>query len=115
MEKSEWLDKYLDQKVAEHLEKKHLKILELKQCINWGKKMQAQNPKISRIIINVEENEEPVGQMDTLQIMIAALDDQNNPIRKRGEEALAVILFAGTIDKEMIDFLDGSDKKIYQL
>lgn len=115
LEKSEQFDRFLDKKVEEYLQKKCLKVLELKRCVNWGRKMQTQNSKISRIIINVEENKESVSQVDTLQIMIAALDDKNNPIRKKGEEVLAVVLFAGTIDKEMIDFLNGAKKRIYRL
>lgn len=115
LENSERLDSFLDRKMEEYLPKKCLKILRLKQCVDWGRNKQAQNPKVSRIIINIEDNKKPVSQMDALQITIAALDSKNNPIRKRGEEALAVVLSAGTVDKEMIDFLDGADKKVYQL
>lgn len=115
LEKSERFDRFLDKKVEELLKKECIDVLSLKSCVDWGKKMQAQNPKVSRIIINVKENEEAVSQKDALQIMIAALDGKNNPIPKKGGEALAVVLFAGTMDKKMIDFLNGADKKIYQL
>lgn len=109
------LDRLLDKEVDLHIQKKCLNVLRLEQCVNWGKLVQKQNPEISRIIIDVQENEQAVGSKDMLKIIIAALDDANKPIRKRGEEAVAVVLFAGTIDKELIDFLDGADKKIYQL
>ncbi len=115
LEKSEMLDRLLDKEVDLHIQKKCLNVLRLEQCVNWGKLVQKQNPEISRIIIDVQENEQAVGSKDMLKIIIAALDDANKPIRKRGEEAVAVVLFAGTIDKELIDFLDGADKKIYQL
>ncbi|MCI8489667.1 MAG: hypothetical protein HFJ04_05395 [Lachnospiraceae bacterium] len=115
LEKSEMLDRLLDKEVDLHIQKKCLNVLRLEQCVNWGKQVQKQNPEISRIIIDVQENEQAVGSKDMLKIIIAALDDANKPIRKRGVEAVAVVLFAGTIDKELIDFLDGADKKIYQL
>ena len=115
LEKSEMLDRLLDKEVDLHIQKKCLNVLRLEQCVNWGKLVQKQNPEISRIIIDVQENEQAVGSKDMLKIIIAALDDANKPIRKRGVEAVAVVLFAGTIDKELIDFLDGADKKIYQL
>lgn len=115
LEKSERLDRFLDKKVDEYVQKKCFQVLRLEQCIDWGRKLQKKNPKVSKIIIGVEENGQPYGQNDTLQITIAALDSGNRAIRKKGEEALAEVLFSETIDKEMIDFLDGADKKIYQL
>ena len=63
----------------------------------------------------MEENEKVTGEHDALEIMIAALDSRNEPIQRKGEEVLAVSLYAGTLDKKLIDFLDGADKKIYQL
>lgn len=101
--------------LKECLQEQCLKVLGLKQCIDWGQKMQEQNPRIRKIIINVKENEQSVSQVDTLQITIAALDDKNDPIREKGDEALSVVWFAETVDKEMIDFLDGKDTKIYRL
>lgn len=77
--------------------------------------MQEKDPRIDKIIINVKENEQSVSQVDTLQITIATLDNKKKPIRKKGEEVLAVVWFVGTLDKEMIDFLDGKETKIYQL
>ena len=95
LEKSEMLDRLLDKEVDLHIQKKCLNVLRLEQCVNWGKLVQKQNPEISRIIIDVQENEQAVGSKDMLKIIIAALDDANKPIRKRGEEAVAVVLFAG--------------------
>lgn len=115
LESSELLNRFLDEKVEEYLQKQCLEVLGLKRCVNWGQKMQEQNPRIRKIIINVKENEHSVSQIDTLQITIAALDDKNDPIRDKGDEALSVVWFVETINKEMIDFLDGKNTKIYQL
>ncbi len=115
LESSELLNRFLDEKVEEHLQKNCLQVLELKRCVNWGRKMQEKDPRIDKIIINVKENEQSVSQVDTLQITIATLDNKKKPIRKKGEEVLAVVWFVGTLDKEMIDFLDGKETKIYQL
>ena len=115
LESSELLNRFLDEKVEEHVQKNCLQVLELKRCVNWGRKMQEKDPRIDKIIINVKENEQSVSQVDTLQITIATLDNKKKPIRKKGEEVLAVVWFVGTLDKEMIDFLDGKETKIYQL
>lgn len=115
LEKSEKLDKFLEQKAEELFQRRCVPVLCMEQCIEHGRKMQAQNLNVSRIIINVEENEQATGEHDALEIVIAALDSRNKPIQRKGEEVLAVSLYAGTLDKKLIDFLDGADKKIYQL
>lgn len=115
LEKSERLDAFLNKKVEEHFQKKCFPVLELNTCVNWGRKIQLQNLEVRSIIIAVEENERSVSQTDVLQITVAALDSKNNPVRRKGEEAVGIILFAETLDKNMIDFLDGADKKIYKL
>ena len=115
LEKSEKLNKFLDQKAEEIFRMKCIPVLGMEQCIKYGRKMQSLNLNVSRIIISVEENEKVTGEHDALEIMIAALDSRNEPIQRKGEEVLAVSLYAGKLDKKLIDFLDGADKKIYQL
>jgi len=88
-------------------------IVTFDDCIGYFAENKRQYPQIYAFILSVEKNRTPQNDNDKLIVVQAFLDKDYKAITLDGKTGLSRILHTKTIDKKMINFLEGESTKIY--
>jgi hypothetical protein len=91
-----------------------LDVVTLDRCFAYLAKAKIQYPQAVGFVLSVKKNLEPVNDSDKLLIVQALIDGNNKPITLDGKTGISCIRHAKTIDGKMIDFLNGSETKIFK-
>ena len=71
--------------------------------------------RIEAFVISVKKNYDPQNENDKLIIIQGFLDKNNRPISLDGKEAESRIVHTRTIDKKLLDILNGAETKMVKL
>lgn len=111
--------KYGDQLASHIVEEKFQRMcfekMSWDQCISVANKTKKIYPQIAGFVVSVQNNPKSRGQNDQLIILIGFMDAKKKAITALDGGALTRTFFAGTIDEDFIKFLNGSERRIYQL
>ncbi|MBO4897681.1 MAG: hypothetical protein J5590_05230 [Clostridia bacterium] len=106
------LDDVIDA-IAEAIKQKEYKeVYTYDECISFYKTCESAHPLVSGFVLSVKKNYEPKNDNDKLIIIQGMIDSQKKPVKDNNGESLSKIEHAGTIDKELLTWLDGKETKI---
>ena len=88
-------------------------IFTMEEAIMFLKDSKKQYPQLAKFVLSVKPNPESKGITDKFIITQVLLDDWDKPVTFDDNTCLSQIIYSGSIDNATIDFLDGSETKIY--
>lgn len=110
-----YAEKRADEIEAENFEKSCLPVVTFDYCVQWAMEMKKEYPQSVRFLISVKENPDPRNENDNLCVIVAMLDENNKAITIDGEKGISTIFHGKTIDKKLIDSLNGKQLIIGKL
>ena len=81
-------------------------------CVNFYRECKLENPDIRGFVISVKKNYDPRNENDKFVVIQGMIDENNHPITLGNQEGQSRIIHTKTVDKKMVDFLNGEETKV---
>ena len=115
---SEMLDDVAEAKAKDieqkRFEKSCMPVISFDYCIKWALSMKKEYPQSAGCIIGVKNNPDPRNENYLLCVIICMIDAQNKVISMDGKNGISTVFHGKTVDKKMLDVLNGNENVIYK-
>ena len=109
------IDDFTDAMAEALYRKGYKEIVTFDEVVQYALNEKKNNSKIKAFVISVKKNYDPKNENDKLIIIQGLLDENNRPISADGKESESRIIHTGTIDKKLLDVLNGAETKMVRL
>lgn len=91
-----------------------LPVITFDYCLTWAMNMKKEYPQCAGFVAAVKQNPDPRNENDLLCVIIGMMDAQNKAISLDGKKGISTIIHGKTVDKKMLDYLNGNESAIYK-
>lgn len=109
------LDDFVDAAAELLYRKGYKEIVTLDECVDFCRQAKEQFPSVAGFVLAVKKNYDPRNENDNLIVILGLIDENNKPISSDGKESQSKVMHTKTIDKKIVDFLNGNDTVIFKL
>jgi hypothetical protein len=110
-----FIDDFTDAMAEVLHRKEYRELVTFDEIVHYAMEEKKKDSRIEAFVISVKKNYDPQNENDKLIIIQGFLDKNNRPISLDGKEAESRIVHTRTIDKKLLDILNGAETKMVKL